>query len=280
MKPERPIKSTVIVKSLRLLIIVWIALLPGLFVSGQVKFTTVVSSEEVGQKDYLEVEYVVENAKQIDDLTPPTFAGFRIIQGPIQSSGMSIVNGAVSQYKALSFVLQPARTGKFSIGGASATVDGHPMRSNTVVITVHAGGNGAAPNGGGNSLSGAGNSLFPPMNMSPFEPEPRDVDREYILKPGENVKEKIRKNLFVKVQVDKNSCYVGEPIVATYKLYSRLSSESRVTKRPSLNGFSVYDMVDPASDQVSVEKLGGKDYTVHIIRKTQLIPLQAGNIDL
>jgi hypothetical protein len=73
---------------------------------------------------------------------------------------------------------------------------------------------------------------------------------------------------------------VGEPIVATYKLYSRLSSESRVTKRPSLNGFSVYDMIDPNSDAVSVEKLNGKAFTVHIIRKTQLIPLQAGTIDL
>lgn len=277
MMPERPIKSTIIVTSLRLLLIVWIALLPGLCASGQVKFTTVVSSQEVGEKDYLEVEYMVENARQIDDITPPTFPGFHIVQGPIQSSGMSIVNGAVSQYKGLAFVLQPVRTGKYSIGGASATIDGRPMRSNTVVITVHAGGTGAAPQGAGNSIPG---SLMPSMNLSPFEPEPRDVDRDYILKPGENVKEKIKKNLFVKVQVDKNSCYVGEPIVATYKLYSRLSSESRVTRRPSLNGFSVYDMVDPASDQVSVEKLGGKDFTVHIIRKTQLIPLQAGNIDL
>jgi hypothetical protein len=39
-------------------------------------------------------------------------------------------------------------------------------------------------------------------------------------------------------------------------------------------------MVDPSSDPVSVEKLNGKEYAVHIIRKTQLIPLQAGSIDL
>src|SRR5262249_39740228 len=106
------------------------------------------------------------------------------------------------------------------------------------------------------------------------------VNREDILKPGENVKEKIRKNLFVKIQVDRSTCYVGEPIVATYKLYSRLNAESRVTKRPSLNGFSVYDMIDPGTDAVSVEKLNGKAFTVHTIGKTKLIPLQAGSIDL
>jgi BatD DUF11 like domain len=277
MKPERPIKSTVIVAILRFSIIVVIALLPGLFVSGQVKFSTWVSSQDIGQKEYLQIEYVVENAKQIDELTPPSFPGFQIVQGPIQSSGMSIVNGSMSQYKGLSFVLQPIHTGKYTIGGASATVDGHPLRSNTVKITVHAGGG-----SGGNNPSnpGGGNPFAQPFGADPFNASQRDVEREYILKPGENVNEKIRKNLFVKVQVDKNSCFVGEPIVCTYKLYSRLSSESRVTKRPSLNGFSVYDMVDPGSDPVSVEKLNGKSFTVHIIRKTQLIPLQAGNIDL
>ncbi|HZE85698.1 MAG TPA: BatD family protein, partial [Puia sp.] len=145
-------------------------------------------------------------------------------------------------------------------------------------------GNGAAgSNGSGNNPSHGGGSpnVFPQLNWpDPSGGEPADIDREYILRPGENIKEKIRKNLFVKVQVDKTNCYVGEPIVATYKLYSRLSSESRVTKRPSLNGFSVYDMIDPSSDATSIEKVNGRPFTVHIIRKTQLIPLQAGTIDL
>jgi hypothetical protein len=289
MARSRPIKSPVIVNFLRLALIIGIALLPGLWASGQVKFTTVVSSQDVGKSDYLQVEFVVENARQIDDLTPAEFPGFRIVQGPIQSSGMSIVNGNMSQYKALSFVLEPTKTGHFTIAGATANVDGKQMRSNAVTVNVHPGGSGAAS---GNSSQGntsnnspgaspfGGNPFFQPSMPDPFGPEPGEVDRDYLLKPGENVKEKIKKNLFVRVQVDKNTCYVGEPIVATYKLYSRLSSESRVTKRPSLNGFSVYDMIDPSQDAVSVEKLNGKSFTVHTIRKTQLIPFQAGTIDL
>src|SRR5258707_9340608 len=272
MRLGSPIKSPVIAIILRLSFFLLITALPGLHAIGQVRFTTVVNSQDVGKTDYLQVEFVVENAREIDDLTPPDFHGFRIAQGPIQSSGMSVVNGNMSQYKALSFVLVPVKTGKFTIGGASATVDGKHMQSNTVTITVHPGGSGAtgahpAPNGGSNPFS---NPFFQPSLPDPFGREPGEVEKDYVLKPGENVKEKIRKNLFVKVQVDKNTCFVGEPIVATYKLYSRLSSESRVTKRPSLNGFSVYDMVDPGSDPVSVEKLNGKAFTVHIIRKTQL----------
>jgi len=279
----RPIKTPVIGHILRFSFFLLITAIPGLHVFGQVKFSTVVSSQDISKGEYLQVEFVVENAKQIDDMTPPEFHGFRIAQGPIQSSGMSIVNGNMSQYKGLSFVLEPEKPGKFTIGGASATVDGKHLQSNSVVVTVHPGSSNPASKGA--RPAPANNSpfaspFFQPSMPDPFGREPGEVEKDYVLHPGENVKEKIRKNLFVKVQVDKNSCYVGEPIVATYKLYSRLSSESRVTRRPSLNGFSVYDMVDPTSDPVSVERLNGKDFTVHIIRKTQLIPLQAGSIDL
>src|SRR5688572_19944345 len=69
-----------------------------------------------------------------------------------------------------------------------------------------------------------------------------DTSREYILKPGENTARKISDNLFVKAQAEKKTCYVGEPIVVTYKLYSRLTATSKITKQPTLGGFSVYDM--------------------------------------
>src|ERR1700742_4345441 len=156
MNMDRPIKSPVIVNFLRLTFIFGIAVLPGLWAAGQVKFTTVVSSQDVGKSDYLQVEFVVENAKQIDDLTPADFPGFRVVQGPIQSSGMSIVNGNMSQYKALTYVLEPTKTGRFTISGASATVDGKQMRSNAVTVNVHPGGSGAANAGG--SAPGGSNS--------------------------------------------------------------------------------------------------------------------------
>jgi hypothetical protein len=264
---------------LRSALIVWIALLPALIASGQVKFTTVVNSQELGQRDYLQVQYIVENAQQIDGFDPPAdFPGFHVVEGPIQNSGMSVINGNMSQYKGLSFILEPTHTGKFTIAGATAIVNGKKIQSNNISVTVRPGGSGATPSNSGGFGGFPGTQPFGPDPFGP--PVPEAVDREDVLRPGENVKEKINKNLFVKVQVDRNTCYVGEPIVATYKLYSRLNADSRVTKNPSLNGFSVYDMIDPGSDAVSVEKLNGKAFTVHTIRKAQLIPLQSGHIDL
>jgi hypothetical protein len=276
MQPAKPIKNSTIAKKLRIPFIVLVLLLPGLFVSGQVKFITEASSPEIGKQEFLQVKFVVQNAKDIEGFIPPDFHGFHIMQEPSQSSETSIVNGNVSESVSLTYDLQPEKTGKFVIDGATATVDGKKMRSNPVSVTVT-----SNPSANSNNNN---NSPFNSFPASPFpDPSPmapRGIEQDYILRPGEDVKEKMNRNMFVKLQVDRNNCYVGEPIVATYKLYSRLRSESRVTRSPSLNGFSVYDMVDPNTVPSSVEKLNGKSFLVHILRKAQLVPLQSGTIDL
>jgi hypothetical protein len=53
-----------------------------------------------------------------------------------------------------------------------------------------------------------------------------------------------------------------------------------VVKRPSLSGFSVMEMVDAYSNQPDVEKMNGKYFYVHLIRKVQLFPLQPGTYTL
>jgi BatD DUF11 like domain len=240
-------------------------------VIAQVSFSAQASTKDMGKTDYVEVQFIIENAKQIQNLEAPDFPDFTIVQGPSQSSGMSIVNGAMTQYRGISYVLQPKKTGTLTIKSASATIDGQVMHTVPVQITVR------------NQPPGQGNASPPGFSPLPDPSWPRaqpPVEMDELVKPGENVAEKIRKNFFIKVDVSKTDCYLGEPIVATYKLYARLRSDSRVTRHPSLNGFSVYDMIDPADDRVSVEKYNGKNYSVHIIRKTQLIPLQSGDIVL
>ncbi len=239
-------------------------------VLSQVRFTAQASSKEIGKSDYVEIQFVIENAKEVGSLQPPDFPDFTVVQGPNQSTGMSIVNGAMSQYKGISYVLQPKKTGILTIKAATATVDGQVMHTATLQITVRNQG----------SMGNSGSPGFNPLPDPSWPSAQPPVDMDDVIKPGENVSEKIRKNFFIKVEVSKTDCYLGEPIVATYKLYARLRSDSRVTKHPSLNGFSVYDMINPSEDRVSVEKVNGKNFSVHIIRKTQLIPLQAGDITL
>ena len=236
---------------------------------AQVKFSTVINSPEIGKDDYLEVTYSVANASSVSSLTPPNFTGFTIVSGPMEQNSMSLINGAVTKAQGVTYVLKPAAIGRYTIAGATAVVDGHAITSNPVMVKV----TNAAPN----PPSQPGNNPF----FGFPEPEEMNEPQEaYILRKGDNAAAVIKKNLLVTLDVNKTTCYVGEPIVAVYKLYSRLRSESRVTKRPSLSQFSVYDMLQPEANNPTTEKRNGQYFTVHVIRKVQLYPLQDGSFVL
>jgi hypothetical protein len=145
--------------------------------------------------------------------------------------------------------------GRFIISGAVVNISGKKFRSNDVVVEVISKKEAAKRFGKGVAIANS----------------------EYFLRPGEDPQEKIRKNLFMKVMVDKQRCFVGEPVVAVFKLYSRLESRSDIVKNPGFYGFTVYDMVSLSDNQSSTEIVNGKQFDVHTIRKVQLYPLQEGH---
>ena len=70
----KSIKSLTIGRSIRAFITL-VALFTGFYTSAQVKFTTIVNSKDIGRGDYLQIEFYVENARQVDQMTPPEFPG-------------------------------------------------------------------------------------------------------------------------------------------------------------------------------------------------------------
>ena len=110
------------------------------------------------------------------------------------------------------------------------------------------------------------------------ETEPPEV--AILLKAGESMTDRVNRDLFVRLEVNKTSCYVGEPVVATYLLYTRLRSESRIVKRPSFKGFGVYDMDVQETGTARTEDIDGNRFSVYVLRKVQLYPLQAGEQQL
>ncbi|MEO9022249.1 MAG: BatD family protein [Ginsengibacter sp.] len=238
---------------------------------AQAKFSVVCPSK-IGKNDILQIQFKVENGSNVESIIPPSFKGFTIVSGPNQERSVSNINGRVSQYVAVGFSLQPSSAGKFTIGAATARVDGKEYHSNPVTVQVTKTSS-AQPNN-----NTANTSPFANFNFdSPSQPVTRQFD-DYILKPGENVAQKTQKNLFLKLDASKTSCYVGEPIVAAYKLYTRLHSETTITDAPSFNGFSVSDL--NVNNNASLEKYNGRPYNVYTLRKVELYPLQPGNITL
>jgi len=207
--------------------------------NAQVSFKTIVPQHPIAPGESFQVQYIVENAEKVSDFLPPPFQGFRVVSGPHMYSG----DGPVAQ-KNLVITLAAIREGNFKIPGASCLADGKLEKSNDVVIRV----------------------------ISAKEMD----ETSYFLKQGEDPFQKIRQNLFLKLSIDKSTCFVGEPLVATFKLYSRLQSKSNIIKNPGFYGFSVYDMVNVNDHSQAEEKLNGNWFDVHTVLKVQLYPLQSG----
>ena len=173
---------------------------------AQVSFRTVVPQHAMVPGESFQVQYILKNAEKITDFSPPAFQGFRIVSGPNIYSG----NQSPS-YKNVVFTIAAIKEGILKIQGATCLVNGRIQKSNDVTVKI----------------------------LSPKE----SGESSYFLKPGEDPFKKIRENLFLKLIIDRQTCFIGEPLVATFKLYSRLQSRSNVIKNPGFYGFSVYDMV-------------------------------------
>ena len=228
-------------------------------VRAQVSFQTIVTQDPIVLGESFQVQYVIDEIGRDDEFFAPDFKEFRFISGPNIYSGTATGSSGTKKLKNIVFTLVAIRPGRFIVPGASARVNDKLFKSKDVWITV---------------ISKA-DALKDEKSLS------SQVTSDYFLAPGEDPYAKMQRNLFMKVLVDKRVCFVGEPVTAVFKLYSRLESKSDIVKNPGFYGFTVQDMIN-LGDKVSVvESVNGKKFDVHIVRKVQLYPLQPGifNID-
>ena len=225
----------------------------------QGSFQTIVTQEPIVLGESFQVQYVIDEIGRDDEFFAPDFKEFRFISGPNIYSGSSVNAAGTKKLKNIVFTLVAIKPGRFIVPGASARVNNKLLKSQDVWITVI--------------------SKTDALKDEKSAGSPANAD--YFLSPGEDPYVKTQRNLFMKVLVDKRVCYVGEPVTAVFKLYSRLESKSDIVKNPGFYGFTVQDMINLGDKVSGVESVNGKNFDVHIVRKVQLYPLQAGifNID-
>ncbi|MGE7773258.1 BatD family protein [Chitinophaga sp. NPDC101104] len=251
------------------LVLLFAVLLTAAGASAQeFRFTAQVNTNVIAQDEYVQVQFTLINPTNLSEFKAPSFKGFEVVQGPSQQQGMSNDNGRVTTYYAFSYTLAPTQPGNFTIPGATARVDGRTVRSNPVSIEVTKAGTPVKPQ--------AQQPVQPnyPQRRYPGEAHPG------VLRPGDDAREQLRKNVFVRVEVDKTNVFEGEQITATYKLYTRLPTNSSVTKVPAFKGFSAKDMDIPNPPRPTEEMVNGVPFNVFVIRKTLLFPLQSGELEL
>jgi hypothetical protein len=186
----------------------------------------------------------------------PSLNDFNVYSGPNQSTNMSFINGSMSQQISFTYYLAAKSEGKFTIGAASINSGGKTYTSKPIVIEV-AKGNAPHSNNGQNQK---GNS------------NQQNNSDEYDL----------GNNLFIRTVTSKSRAYVGEQIIVSYKVYTRINIlDNAATKLPVFNGFWSEEILSGNRQaEFKQENIDGLQYQVAEIKKAILIPQHSGSLSV
>ena len=145
----------------------------------------------------------------------PEISDFYVLSGPNQSTSRNyqVINGRRSSSITITYTyyLQATGEGEFTLDPAKVTVEGKEYQSNPVKISVIAG-----------QTSGQAGQASTPGGQ-PAE-QTMDID--------------VSDELFVRLHIDRSSIYLGEHVIVTIKLYTRLQIAGfGETKMPDFDGF-------------------------------------------
>ncbi len=210
--------------------------------------TASVSRNQVAVGEQFQVSYSLNGNG--GNFRSPEIKDFAILSGPNQSSSMSFVNGNMSQSISYSYILAGQKEGKFTIGPASIVVNGKNINSKSIVIEV-------VKNPATQQAQGGQNR-------------------------GQEQGATDNNDLFIRASTDKSKVYVGEQLLVTFKIYTKVSIvQNALTKAPVFNGFWSEDIISP-NQQATLrpEVLDGVQYQVAEIKKTILMPQRAGTLEI
>lgn len=100
-----------------------------------ITFIAELSKERMLQNSTLTYSLTLRNA-QGEELTPPEFTDFEVLQGPNRSIGTTILNGVATSQMTFSWTLQPSRTGTLTLGPATVRASGRTYRTNSERVVV------------------------------------------------------------------------------------------------------------------------------------------------
>ena len=203
--------------------------------------------------------FVVEGERDLSDFQWNAPEDFTVVWGPQKGTSTSIqmINGKTtrSTQTSYTYILQARKTGTLTIPAATAKVKGNEIRSKATTIQVVDDGSSssASSNGGGNEDRQSGSASARTTSGNPSD-------------------------IFMRLTLSRNSVVVGEPVMATLKIYHRTNLVDFENVRfPSFNGFWSQEVESPANIEFQREQVDGTMYNSAVLRRWVLIPQKAGD---
>jgi hypothetical protein len=198
-----------------------------------------------GEQFQLTFTFTGSDVNSVRNLKAPDFNQFVVISGPNQSTNMQWINGQMSASIAYTYILYARQAGKFTIGSATIEYKAKALKSSAIQIEVTQG-------------------------------KPKQQQKQ-----SEQPSPDIGDNLIVRAFSDKQRVRLGEQLIVTFKLYTRVSvSGYNLAKAPAFDGFWGEDFEMPKQPNQTNETLNGKQYRSVVMKKTALFATQAGNLKI
>jgi hypothetical protein len=230
-----------------------------------------VDARKLGVEDQLQLDLVLEGASlDAAQISPPPLTNLRIVGGPMVSTQVSFVNGAVSQRRVHTYVLQPQGVGRAEVGAARVAAGGVEKTTAPLSIDVVAG-----------SVLPRRSRGRDPFGADPFGADPFGSDPFDSLFGARRSRGPAPK-LFVEAAPSRTRLHVGEPLLLTYNLYTQASvTDLRFSEAPSYPGFWSEDLdkprSTPAGEPATVE---GERYRRFPVLQKLLFPTRAGTLTI
>lgn len=191
------------------------------------------------------------------EFSAPSFEGFIKLMGPqtSYSSSTQIINGRVTRETSYSYIyyLQALNEGTYVIPPAAVTIKNKTYYSDSLRIEVIA----------GNVQQPAGQ----PGNETQQQNAPQSA-------PSGG-------QISLDLAVNRKEVYIGEPVAATVKLYTRVDiSGINEIKYPAFTGFLKTDLETPPLTSLRQENINGTIYGTGILQQFLLYPQVTGEITI
>lgn len=225
-----------------------IALMCAYAAAAQNSFTVdapaVVSTDEI----FRVVFTATYESGKISDFTPPSFEGFEVLAGPVQSTSTNYqnINGqsSTTHTRSYTYTVRVVQEGKVTVPSASIKIGKDTYTTDPKTVeTVK----GQVPDGGSSSA-------------------------------GQRAGDDLR----LRVSVSKTRVVVGEPVIVTLKLYVQSSAISGFedVRFPTFDGFWSQEIDAPQNIQFVRENYDGQIYNAALLRRYMLLPQQTGTLTI
>lgn len=260
-----------------------LAALPAL--AAEPDITMQADRDKVGTEDTFRLEIVVSSAPEGSVVQLPAANDFEVL-GKSQSTQMSYSlggggAGVITQVQKFTLTMRANRAGLLTIPAAGLQTASKLYKTSPVSIQVVAGR--LAPDRPQRRQPPPNPFGFPPGFLPPgFGLDEEDLDPGLGGTPVDEPEVPAGdSDLFLRMSVDKSEIYVGEQVMLTIHLYSRveLSSVDTVTM-PKLDGFLSQDFKTPTQLSPETRSLGGVRYREYLLRQKAVFPLKAGAVTI